>query len=592
MTDRLIELLELRSSVLLDIDGEGRLLVGDDDSGSLQLHQEARDGTRTVLTASTEPCTGRYLPGSRSVAVSTDDGGTERAQLWLLDADHPDAAWRAIATDPQYIHTILDVAPDLVVYATNRRNQVDFDVIVHTVSTGEERVVWDGGGWFDTAAASPDGRLLALRRESLLPASSQLMLADLETGGVEEVTDAGEPGDWTPPYWLGDDVLVSSSDAGEEFHSVRGFDVATRTWTTLVEAEGCDRVGVPSPDGTRLAVVSTQDGADRITVHALAGLDVGEGVAVGLPDAGVVTNRGPLVWAPGSDELGITFESPVAPPDVYTWSADATVARRTAPNDESATAGLVRPDSRKVATPDGEQIPVYVLRRDDGGGSSVLYIHGGPEAASVRSWNPVIAALAVGGHTVVVPNVRGSAGYGRRWVSLDDVGKRMDAVADLAAIHAWLPSIGADPARAALYGGSYGGYLVLAGLAFQPDLWAAGVDIVGISSLVTFLRNTSAYRRAYREKEYGRLDVDLDLLENASPINRIGDVRAPLFVIHGANDPRVPLSEAEQMVAAVRSRGIECELLVYADEGHGLAKRANRLDAYPKTLAFLRRHLA
>jgi dipeptidyl aminopeptidase/acylaminoacyl peptidase len=252
----------------------------------------------------------------------------------------------------------------------------------------------------------------------------------------------------------------------------------------------------------------------------------------------------------------------------------------------------VRPDSRKVATPDGEQIPVYVLRRDDGGGSSVLYIHGGPEAASVRSWNPVIAALAVGGHTVVVPNVRGSAGYGRRWVSLDDVGKRMDAVADLAAIHAWLPSIGADPARAALYGGSYGGYLVLAGLAFQPDLWAAGVDIVGISSLVTFLRNTSAYRRAYREKEYGRLDVDLDLLENASPITRIGAVRAPLFVIHGANDPRVPLSEAEQMVAAVRSRGIECELLVYADEGHGLAKRANRLDAYPKTLAFLRRHLA
>ena len=592
MTDRLIELLELRSSVLLDIDPLGRLLVGDDDSGSMQLHEIARDGTRTVLTASTEPCTGRYLPGSRSVAVSTDDGGTERAQLWLADADRPDAAWHAIATDPEFMHILLDVAPDCVVYASNRRNRVDFDVVVHTVSTGQERIVWAGGGWFGAAAASPDGRLLALHRESLLPASSQLMLADLETGEVEAVTDPGEPGDWTAPHWLGDDVLVSSSDAGEEFHSVRAFDVAARRWTSLVDAEGCDRVGVPSPDGTRLAVVSTQDGTDRLGVHALAGLAVGEGVAVALPDDGVVTHRAPLVWAPGSDELGITFESPVAPPDVYTWSAGASVGRRTASNDESASAGLVRPVSRTVPTPDGEQIPVYVLSADDSGGSSVLYIHGGPEAASVRSWNPVIAALAVGGLTVVVPNVRGSAGYGRRWVSLDDVEKRLDAVADLAAIHAWLPVIGVDPARVALYGGSYGGYLVLAGLAFQPDLWAAGVDIVGISSLVTFLRNTSAYRRAYREKEYGRLDVDLDLLERASPITRIGDVRAPLFVIHGANDPRVPLSEAEQLVAAVRSRGIECQLLVYADEGHGLAKRANRLDAYPKTLAFLRRHLA
>ena len=134
--------------------------------------------------------------------------------------------------------------------------------------------------------------------------------------------------------------------------------------------------------------------------------------------------------------------------------------------------------------------------------------------------------------------------------------------------------------------------MVLAGLAFQPGLWAAGVDIVGISSLVTFLRNTSPYRRAYREKEYGRLDTDLEFLEEASPVNRIGDVRAPLFVIHGANDPRVPLSEAEQIVEAVRSRGLECELIVYPDEGHGLAKRANRLDAYPKALAFLGRHLS
>jgi dipeptidyl aminopeptidase/acylaminoacyl peptidase len=136
-------------------------------------------------------------------------------------------------------------------------------------------------------------------------------------------------------------------------------------------------------------------------------------------------------------------------------------------------------------------------------------------------------------------------------------------------------------------GGSYGGYMVLAGCAFQPDLWAAGVDIVGISDLVTFLENTSAYRRSHREHEYGSLANDREFLERASPLRSVEAMRAPLFVIHGANDPRVPLSEAEQLVASLRSRNVACELLVFADEGHGMQKLANRLDAYPKAVEFL-----
>jgi dipeptidyl aminopeptidase/acylaminoacyl peptidase len=202
-----------------------------------------------------------------------------------------------------------------------------------------------------------------------------------------------------------------------------------------------------------------------------------------------------------------------------------------------------------------------------------------------------VQALAAQGHTVLVPNVRGSVGYGKRWYSLDDVERRLDSVADLAAIHDFLPSLDLDPARSALWGGSYGGYMVLAGVAFQPERWAAGVDIVGISSLVTFLENTSPYRRAHREREYGSLERNREFLESASPLSRISDVRAPLFVIHGRNDPRVPLSEAEQVAAAVRDNGVEVELVVYDDEGHGLAQRANRLDAYPRAIDFLGRVL-
>jgi dipeptidyl aminopeptidase/acylaminoacyl peptidase len=270
-----------------------------------------------------------------------------------------------------------------------------------------------------------------------------------------------------------------------------------------------------------------------------------------------------------------------------------TVASSTGPLEGET---LVRPVSHLVPTPDGERIPCYVYQGSQPQdpalvGSAVLDIHGGPEGQARRAFNPIVQAFVAAGHTVLVPNVRGSEGYGKRWVSLDDVRLRLDSVADLAALHAYLPKLGLDQNRAALYGGSYGGYMVLAGVAFQPGLWAAGVDIVGISSLLTFLENTSPYRRAVREREYGSLETDRDFLEQASPLSRIDDIRAPLFVIHGANDPRVPLSEAEQLTAAVTANGVECELLVYGDEGHGLARRVNRLDAYPKAAAFLARHL-
>jgi dipeptidyl aminopeptidase/acylaminoacyl peptidase len=165
-------------------------------------------------------------------------------------------------------------------------------------------------------------------------------------------------------------------------------------------------------------------------------------------------------------------------------------------------------------------------------------------------------------------------------------------VRDLASLHDWLAaSDTVDASRIALAGGSYGGYMTLAGLAFHPELFAAGVDIVGMSSLVTFLENTSVWRRAFREREYGYLATDREFLEQVSPITHVGRIRAPLFIVHGANDPRVPLSEAQQLHAELERRGVPSELLVYDDEGHGLQKLKNRLDAYPRVADFLERVL-
>jgi dipeptidyl aminopeptidase/acylaminoacyl peptidase len=207
-------------------------------------------------------------------------------------------------------------------------------------------------------------------------------------------------------------------------------------------------------------------------------------------------------------------------------------------------------------------------------------------------YSAVIQYLVNRGYAVLTPNVRGSTGYGRTYTHLDDVEKRMDSVADLEAAVQWLRASGrVDGEKIAVMGGSYGGFMVLAALTAYPDLWAAGVDIVGIANFETFLRNTGAYRRHWRIPEYGDPDRDAELFRRISPIHHADRIEAPLMVIHGDNDPRVPLSEAEQIVEAVRSRGREVEFMRFPDEGHGVIKLKNRLIAYPAIGEFLDRYL-
>jgi dipeptidyl aminopeptidase/acylaminoacyl peptidase len=506
-----------------------------------------------------------------------------------------------VVRDPDFIHDLADVTPDQICYLTNRRDGVTFDPVIRNLTDGTERALVHGNGWIHEARLSPDGRWLALAVDSAVTArAAHVLLADLTAppgSGVTEVTEPDAPAVNYRLGWLpGSNGLIFTSNTGSEFTGIARYDLATREWQWLVTDDDADLVGWLAPDGSRLLVERNDDGASALSLH-----DAATGARVRgleLPASGCVTDiRLPdPCWAPDGSAIALSVSAPTAPGDVL--SADpATGAVRHLTHSARALGceRAVEPESHRVPTPDGQHVPCLVYRAAAGGaldGSAVLVVHGGPEAQARQNFNPFSQALAAAGLTVVAPNVRGSTGYGKRWYQADDVRRRLDSVADLAAIHAWLPSVGLDPARAALWGASYGGYMVLAGLAFQPDLWAAGVDIVGISSLVTFLENTSAYRRAYREREYGSLATDREFLHDASPLTRIDQLRAPLFIIHGANDPRVPLSEAEQIHAVLTARGQECELLVYGNEGHGLAQRSNREDALPKAIAFLARHLA
>ena len=589
----LTTLFSLPTTMALDVDDEGRMLVLYDGTGTRQVNEVAPDGSWRALTDLGDTCRGaRFVPGSSRVVIEHDTGGDERGQLSMLDLDEPGLpTLTPLVHDSEYIHHLVDAGAGRVLYTTNRRNGVDFDLVARDLATGRETVLYDEGGWVMGVTPSPDDKWVVLAKASTPANSMQLLLVETSSRTITELTPEDAHNDQGAVAWLPDSsAFLVSTNADRDRMALRRYDVVHAAWSDVLVDDARDLAGWPSPDGEHLLVAVLEDGEVALALHRM---EDGSLIApLDLPAGGVaalsMATPDPI-WSSDGSFAAITYNSPVTPPTVYRFvpSGELTAVRPV-----EVPVGLNHPESLRVPSFDGEQVPVFVFRPTATDlGSTVVHVHGGPEGAALRIWSPIISALAGEGHTVIVPNVRGSAGYGKRWYTLDDRQLRLDSVKDLAAINAWLPTIGGDPKKAALWGGSYGGYMVLAGVAFQPDLWAAGVDIVGIASLVTFLENTSDYRRAMREREYGYLATEREFLESASPLSRVDDIRAPLFVIHGANDPRVPLSEAEQITEALTRRGVPCQLLVYPDEGHGLAKLKNRLDAYPQAFSFLREHL-
>jgi dipeptidyl aminopeptidase/acylaminoacyl peptidase len=612
--------LEIRTASPTGWSPDGRrLLVSSDLPGTAQVHRLDLDADARLpvaaedlrqLTAFAEPTGAGYLPadptgeGRTRLLLATDRGGNERHQLFTAD-DGPDEPYRGpddlepLVVDADHIHRPGGVTRDgrTLAYATNRGDGVAFDTWTRDLVSGEERRVYASGGWTGPGGFSPDGRFLAVSEVTTQPGDNQVHLVDLHaaTGapagpgvhGVLELAPHDEPATVGTPAWLPDgSAFFFSTDVGREFVSIaRG--TPDGRWEVVVEP-GWDAGCAVDWQGRHLLVVWNEDGLTRAELRDPVTLEVTRSVP--LPGEGVA---GGFRFSKDGRYLAFTYTSALVPGDVWRYDTDTDrLERLTVSPNEVDPAAFVEPELVRFPSFDGLEIPAFVYRpaRDEVAGPLpvVVVIHGGPESQYRPSFAPVTQYLVAHGFAVVAPNVRGSTGYGRRYQHLDDVEKRLDSVADLAALHDWLrtqPDL--DEGRAALYGGSYGGYMTLAGLAMQPDRWAAGVDIVGMSNLVTFLENTADWRRAFREREYGSLEHDRELLLEASPITHVGDLRAPLFIVHGANDPRVPLSEAQQIHEVLTARDVRCELLVYHDEGHGLSKLPNRLDAYPRIAAFL-----
>jgi dipeptidyl aminopeptidase/acylaminoacyl peptidase len=577
------ELLEVAWALPADVADDGTVLIRWNVPGSFQLYL-LRPGEELVqLTDLGEPVNGRFVPGSDRILLSIDEGGNERAQLYLLDSTG--ATPQPLVVEPELLHETptFDVTGARLAYACNRRNGRDLDVYVRVLETGEERCVFDGGGYCEVAGFSPDRRWLGVLQLTQNTGDNDLHLVDLVDG--EDILVAPDEHDavFGPPVWTADSsAFLFATNSGRDTAAVARFELVTREWRFVIEDDwDLECVG----EGGLLAVHANVDGYSRLDLYDVETASFRRRVE--LPEQGMIQT---LVASPDGRRLAFGLSSPRT-----TWEAWLVDTEAGEPTPLTRSPTGVADDALADATLDrfssfdGESIPFLTYHPDGSDPTPVLLeIHGGPEAQRRPMWIPLVQYLVGQGLAVVQPNVRGSTGYGKRFEHLDDGRLRLDTVRDVAALH---DRLAADERFAAdqtvLYGGSYGGYMVLACLAFEPERWAGGVAVVPISSFVTFLRNTSEYRRAFREREYGSLEHDLEFLVEASPITHVDRIRAPLFLIHGANDPRVPLSEAEQIHRAVSERGIRTELLVYDDEGHGLQKLPNRLDAYPRVVSFI-----
>jgi dipeptidyl aminopeptidase/acylaminoacyl peptidase len=295
-------------------------------------------------------------------------------------------------------------------------------------------------------------------------------------------------------------------------------------------------------------------------------------------------------------QLALTLSGPAAPPDVWVLDRPAGKFRQVthSPHAGVRLEELVRPELVRFKAHDGLPLTgwLYRPRGADGPGPVVLSFHGGPEGQELPAFRADYQALLARGIAVFAPNVRGSSGFGKRFVNLDNGELRFDAVKDIRSCVEYVVGAKvADPRRVGIMGGSYGGYMTMAGLAEYPELFAAGANLFGVVNFETFFEHTEPWMAAISTVEYGDPRTQAELLRRLSPIHRVGRVKAPTLVLHGANDTNVPVVEAEQVVKELKGRGVPVGYVLFPDEGHGFRKTANRVKADVAVVRWFETHL-
>ena len=531
-----------------------------------------------------------WSPDGRTLAFGKDEKGNERFQLHLLDVESGRVT--DLTRTPPSIFKFGGWSPDgrHVAWASNARNPAFFDTYVYTLASGQARLVRQADETVGVAGWSPDGRQLVLRRD-LSNLDNELMLLDLGSGHTRLLTPHQGEADYSSICWpTGSRTIYLVTNQDSDTARIAALDVDKGALRFIGPSRRWDvdllRV---SRDGRRVAWDVNENGVSHVFTAPLEEMNRAVETRRGL---GVLTE---LTLSDDGSRAALGWTGPRSPSSVALLDPPSGGVQPLvqAELDAPMAAGLVEPVLVDYPSFDGRRIPAIFYRpQGEGRHPVIISVHGGPEGQERPVWNGLYQYLAACGYGVLAPNIRGSVGYGKVYTHLDDVGRRGDAIEDVARATTWLaaqPSV--DGKHLAVMGGSYGGYMTLAQVAFNPTLFAAAVDVVGISNFETFLANTGPWRRKQRIAEYGDPDKDLEVLRRFSPIHKVADIRTPLMVIQGAQDPRVPKSEADQMVASLRKLGRPVTYLVFDNEGHGLARMANRIEAYTAVSRFFDRWL-
>jgi dipeptidyl aminopeptidase/acylaminoacyl peptidase len=574
-----------------------------------QVHRvDMPGGARRQVTFYEEPVMGvSSQPGGKNVIFTRDAGGSEFSQIFLLD---PVDGVTTMLTDGESRNgaALWDRAGRRIAYQSTVRNGASNDIwMLDPVDPSSKQLLLESpdGSWWGPAEFSPSGsKVLVSNYVSIT--DSRVHLLDLDTreltllAGGGNLPSANEPlafDDANGGFWF-------ITDQGGEFLQLAWQETAPGAEAEIISADIPWDIdgGAISNDRRRIVFSANENGMSRVylmdtaTRRYRAVENIPTGLAFGF------------AFSPDDRYLAMTLNTAKTPSDVFvlTLGEEPTQYAELVRWTDSEVGGL---DTSKFRTPelvsfptfdkvDGEdrQIPAWLYRPAGPGPFPVIVsIHGGPEGQSRPGFSSTYQMwLEKLGIAVVVPNVRGSSGYGKTYLGLDNGFRREDSVRDIGALLDWIATqADLDPERVAVFGGSYGGYMVLASSFHFSNRLKAAVDIVGISNFVTFLENTQDYRRDLRRAEYGdeRDPAMRAHLEKISPLNNVAKIRIPMLIVQGENDPRVPVTESRQVVAALRSQGQAVWFMNALNEGHGYRKKEN-VDIYQQaTVLFLKDHL-
>ncbi len=594
VADRLRQYVNTRSAGFSDWLPDGGVLITTRFGETTQLHRVDRPmGARTQLTFFDERIVSAQVkPGTNEILFTRDVGGNENFGGYLLD---PATGRTRLLTEAGTRNQGFVFSDDgeQIAWAYVPSTEPNYDVFVGDPDDARvRRRVYDGEGAAFPLDFSPDGRRLLMQRYVSV-AESHIFILDVATNAITRVAPDIRVAYGGGEFSQDGRSIIVLSDENSQFQRLVRIDLATGQRSVISPSIpwGIESFDL-SPDGRTIAYVVNENGRSSLRLMDLRNLR--QLPAPDLPP-GIVSG---VEFDRESRRIGFSLNSSTAPGDVYSWDLRSRELTRWTTSETGGIpqATFVDPELITWRSFDNREISGFLYRpRTPGPHPVIIQIHGGPESQFRPGFSPTIQYWVNElGVAVIAPNVRGSDGYGRDFLALDNGPLREDSVRDIGALLDWIQAQNTlDDERVVVYGGSYGGYMVLASLTHYNDRLAGGVNIVGISNFVSFLQNTSDYRRDLRRVEYGdERDPEMRaVFDRISPLTNIGRVNRPLFVIHGYNDPRVPVSEAEQVYAAVRRNGGEAWMMIAMNEGHGFARRENQEAQREAETLFFRRVL-